>query len=327
MSKKPSVMNRAMLAVGLEAAGSPMARADGVPKTGPGALLGFMTKESEVARENEALRKELSAWDGAVPSKPLDPASVRASEWANRWEESFRTASFAELKREIEEAGRNVQPIKVRPIPASDPQQYEIVFGHRRHRACQELGLPVWAVVESLDDTALYVEMERENRSREDLSAYEQGLMYLRGATLFGSMRKLAEKIHRDVGIISKATAIASLPEHLLAAFPSRNQIQFRWSKPLADLQATSASVLEQRARDLVQRRARGENLSAQQVFAALTAVTPAPVRRPQEIVVGGVSVATISEGGGKVTLAFRRELLPDARREALIQAVEALFG
>jgi hypothetical protein len=30
---------------------------------------------------------------------------------------------------------------------AGDATRYEIVFGHRRHRACLELGLPVLAVL------------------------------------------------------------------------------------------------------------------------------------------------------------------------------------
>jgi len=325
VSKKPSVMDRAMLAVGIDSAVAAPSRPE-APKTAPGAFLGFMQKESEVARENETLRKELSAWDGAVPAKPLDPAFVKPSNWANRVEESFTDAAFSELKREIEEAGRNVQPIKVRPLPATDPQQYEIVFGHRRHRACLELGVPVWALIESLDDTAMFVEMERENRSRADLSPYEQGQMYVRGAFLFGSMRKLAEKIHRDVGTVSKASAIASLPESVLAAFPSRNEIQFRWSKPLADLQASSPKQLEERAAEITERRARGERLSAQQVFMALTGVQKVLLRPAREILVRGAHVATLSEAGGKVVVEFRQGALPTSRQDALVKAIESLF-
>jgi transposase-like protein len=41
-----------------------------------------------------------------------------------------------------------------------------LIFGHRRHRACQDLKLPVLAAIwtEPLSDAALFAFMERENR-------------------------------------------------------------------------------------------------------------------------------------------------------------------
>jgi ParB family chromosome partitioning protein len=132
----------------------------------------------------EVVRADLVAvnaeWEGVLPSKKLDPKCVKPSKWANRHDKSFEGPEFAELKSEIESAGGNVQAIKVRPIPGSSPQEYEIVFGHRRHRACFELDIPVLATIESIDDKELFKEMDRENRLRADLRPYEQGLMYLR---------------------------------------------------------------------------------------------------------------------------------------------------
>lgn len=105
-------------------------------KTGPGEMLAFrgqmLAAEGEVAR----LRDALQQFDGSLPTKKLDPATVVPSRWANRHDASFSTPDFIRFKADIEHAGGNVQPIVVRPLDA-DGQGYEIVFGHRRHRACQ----------------------------------------------------------------------------------------------------------------------------------------------------------------------------------------------
>ena len=172
-SKKPSVKDRAMLAMqvlvpSVPAGSSVTAPGLSKPKTGPGSLVAYLQQESEVVHENEALKAELSSWSDAMPTREIDPALITASEYANRHEDSFASAEFNDLKAEIAAAGGNVQPIKVRPVPGSDPQRFEVIFGHRRHRACRELGIPVLAVVESITDAALFVEMDRENRKRED---------------------------------------------------------------------------------------------------------------------------------------------------------------
>ena len=81
----------------------------------------------------------------------MDPRLIAPSRWANRHPDAFEGPEFEQLRREIEDAGGNVQPIKIRPITdgrtAEGGARYEIVFGHRRHRACLDLGLPVLAVV------------------------------------------------------------------------------------------------------------------------------------------------------------------------------------
>jgi ParB family chromosome partitioning protein len=127
----------------------------------------------------------------------------------------LRSADFAELKSEIESAGGNVQPVRVRPLARVErfnrAAEYEIVFGHRRHRACLELGIPVRALVEDASDQELFEAMERENRGRKNLSAWEQGCMYRKALDegLYPSLRKLAESVKVDVSLVSKSVALA----------------------------------------------------------------------------------------------------------------------
>ena len=325
-SKRPSVLDRALQAVPAAAAAPAVQVArPSAAKTGPGALMGFMQRESEIAQENVNLREELKTWDGANPSKPLDPHLIRPSAWANRDEASYRSQAFMELRAELKEAGGNIQPIKVRPIPATEPQEYEIVFGHRRHRGCLEEGLQVLAIVEAIDDQALYVEMERENRNREDLSPYEQGQMYERGVALFGGVRKLAEQIHRDISAISKARVIAQLPEHVLNAFNSRNEIQFRWAKPLADAVEANAEKVKASALKIAEAKQGGKGFTSTEIFELMTRSEihkgDAAVQEVA-ISVAGKKVGMCIYSKGRVRIDLERDVVAPGKVEALSKAI-----
>jgi ParB family transcriptional regulator, chromosome partitioning protein len=222
------------------------------PKTAPGSMLQFMSNQSAAIKESEELKERLKEFEGASAVRLLDAQSIHPSKWANRHEASFDSPEFAELKAEIESAGGNVQPIRVRPLARSlngstDPG-YELIFGHRRHRACLELGIPVRAMIEDATDQELFEAMERENRGRKNLSAWEQGCMYRKALDegLYPSLRKLAEAVKVDVSMVSKSVALARLPEAVVQAFPSPLDIQFRWAQPLSEaLQKDPDGVLK----------------------------------------------------------------------------------
>lgn len=246
MSKKiMSPADRAMLAIQTPSSSSDLAsdrpRKDkpfASAKTGPGGLSEAMMQVDErvadlTARVNTA-EQRLKVFDESQPTLLIEPSKIVHSLYANRLNDSFSGVDFEAFKKEISDSGGNVQPIKVRPVPGVDGK-FEVVFGHRRHKACSELGLKVLAVVAELDDRKLFAEMDRENRLRADLKPYEQGLMYKRALErgLFSSQRKLADELGVDQGNVSKAVALASLPSEVLCAFSSPLAIQFRWSTPI----------------------------------------------------------------------------------------------
>lgn len=211
------------------------AAATALPARAP--VTGIMRHSASVqqAQEAQARIQQLERERGA---QPLDPKTIRSSRWANRHPDSFTSADFAALRDEINNAGGNVQPIKVRPLTEPDgPARYEVVFGHRRHRACLDLGLPVLAVVQEMPDTDLFVEMERENRGRASLSAWEQGQTYRTAldSGLYPSVRRLAAAIGRDHSDVAKALRIIDLPEQVVSAFPSPTAIQHRWAVELSN--------------------------------------------------------------------------------------------
>ena len=186
------------------------------------------------------LEAELAVYKDGNAVVRLDPKRIRQSRWKNRHELSFQTQRYRDLKAEIEAANENVQPIKVRKAGqgADGQDEYEIVYGRRRHRACLELGLMVNAiVVTKMTEEELFAEMERENRHREDLTPWEQGVMYKDAldAGLFSSQRQLSSKLGVNLGLVSTAVKLASLPDEVIAAFPSPLDLQFRWAQELSE--------------------------------------------------------------------------------------------
>lgn len=314
------------------------------PKTAPGAMMALANDQrSELLRENEALREkaaraadlegqlgdamaELQTWEGAKATRLIDPREIKRSDYANRHPSSFQGPAFESLKREIQEAGGNIQPIKVRAVSSNgEGPAYEIVFGHRRHEACLQLGLPVLVFVDNLDDRALFEEMERENRERADLSAWEQGVMYARALDrgLYPSLRQMASAIGVDPGNLSKALVLGRLPDGVLRAFGSPLDLQFRWASAFKAAMDNDAEGLEARARVLA---SDGVSRSAKEVFAAL--LSPAEGAAVVEPMVrvfekGGVPLATVQvDKARKLTIRLHNGLSQERQRE-LIRLVE----
>ncbi len=306
-------------------------------RTAVGGMAQFVTTQSPIHREAEALRKVVEAFDGARVVRAIAPGAVVPSQWANRHADSFDGADFAALKREIQEAGGNVQPIKVRPLNGSTEvtgpdARYEIVFGHRRHRACLELNIPVNALIEPIDDQKLFEQMERENRGRKNLSAWEQGCMYQAALEtgLYASQRKLSESINVDISLISKSIALAKLPKVVIDAFPSPLDVQFRWAQPLRDaLQQDHAGVIA-RAQE-ISASSPATNLAAGEVFARLTQVvakkgaSQAPARTLE---IRGKRAGEWTAGAdGAVTLNIKAGVLSTQQQTDLLAAIDAFIG
>lgn len=227
--------------------------------TGAGIFMSAITGKDEVSKELADVQNRLDVataklgqFDGAEVARLIDAKLIHQSRWANRNEASFASADFKNLKLEIESAGGNVQPIKVRPRVGA-PGEFEVVFGHRRHRACMELGLPVLAVIEELNDVELFSQMDRENRQRADLRPFEQGVMYARALDegLFPSLRKMSESLGVDASNASKAIALARLPAQVLSTFSSPLDLQQAWAKHLSAALQKDPEMVLSRARDV----------------------------------------------------------------------------
>lgn len=296
------------------------------PRTAMGAITASLAMGRGVEAENRELRAKLEELEGAANVLMLDPKSIVPSRFANRHEASFAGEEFEALRAEIQSSGRNVQPIKVRRAASSGNEaRYEIVFGHRRHRACLEIGVPVAAIVEDLDDRALFTEMERENRERQNLSAWEQGVMYKRvlDAGMFPSLRKLASAVGAQPGNVSTAVQLASLPEAVVAAFESPLLLQFRWGASLASALEKDADRVLAEARLIA---AESPRPSAKEVFARLTGSSTDQKAGTAEVVPleakGKVVGQWSRDGAGNLSIRIKPEVLTAAKEKRLLELI-----
>lgn len=314
-----------------DVAAQPAAPAADKPRTAMGAISASLALGRGVEAENRSLKAKLQKFEDATFVEFLDPKLVKPSRWANRHELSFHGNEFATLKAEIADAGRNVQPIKVRPLPVQPgkPQEYEIAFGHRRHRACLELGLQVAAIVEEMNDSRLFAEMDRENRERQNLSPWEQGVMYKRALEqgLFASQRQLASAIGAQSGNVSRAIQLASLPPEIIGAFASPLELQYRSLDVINPALERDARAVFERARELA---ALETKLPAKEVLERLMGKenAAAPAEAKARLVADGKVVGSWDKDAkGNLTLRLKAGTLGDAKERRLREFVEKLLG
>jgi len=267
------------------------------PKTGPGQMLAFRGQMLNLESETQKLRDQLHDYIGSLPTRKLDPAMIEPSRWSNRHPDAFKNAEFARLKEDLAAAGGNVQAILVRPLSGS-PGKYEVVFGHRRHRGCLELGLQVLSTIETggLSDIELFAAMDRENRERADLSPYEQGVMYRKALDdgMFPSARRLAENLGVTHTWVNKALKVADLPDAVLACFRSPIEVQHRHAELLAvTLEADRKGLLR-----------RAEKLRQQPGVKPAGAVVAALLGRPESSSESKTTALKVGEKlAGKITV------------------------
>jgi len=296
------------------------------PRTGPGQMLQFRGQMLAVEGELGKLRDRLKEHEGAAPTRKLDPQTIVPSRWANRHPDSFSTAEFTRLKQDIELAGGNVQPISVRLL-IDQPGRYEIVFGHRRHRACSELGIAVLATIDTsaVSDHDLFSAMDRENRERADLSPYEQGTMYRRALDekLYPSNRRLAEALGVSHTWVANVLQVADLPAPVVGCFRSPLEIQHRHAKSIAAALDTDRKGVLRRAEKL---RAQERPKPAAAVVAALVGATnEAAEQAHQPIEVDGKQVGRWSkDGAGRLIVQIDAAYVSEDGHQAVLKSIAA---
>lgn len=295
-------------------------------RTGPGQLLALGAHLDQNAGRITELEGEVRTLRARQGVQLLDPSRVAPSRWANRDPRHFEGVQFEAFVAEIRSSGGNVQPIKVRPVKGRADADYEIAFGHRRHRACLVAGLPVRAEVVELDDRVLFAEMDRENREREDLSPWEQGMMYCRALDedLFPSLRQMAEQLGVDAGNASRAIALARLPQAVVAAFASPFDLQFRFAGTLGKALQKDPEAVLSRAGQLAKLDPKPD---AGEVFRRLLSEPKAASRaRIEKIRRAGKEVATLTRSASRTLIEFPKGALSEGQFEELKTYLEKLM-
>ena len=180
----------------------------------------------------------------------LDPADIRESRFRDRIQASFEDDQFNLLKTLIQQTNGNVQPIGVRPNPnrGDGAETYEVIYGHRRLRACSQLGLKVKATIMAADDREAVIQMNLENRGRSDLSPYEEAVSLLRQMAegIFANQTEIADSLKLSRNTINERLAPGRLEKEIVALFADPREITVRTALLLTRLTPETSAALEE---------------------------------------------------------------------------------
>lgn len=175
------------------------------PKYVPGTMIRFFETAAQV-RESEI--------------RQHDPKAILIPQWIGPRSPSEEN-QFQALKLSIEQLGRNIQPIKLRPMSDggdSDPVAHQVVFGAGRLRAALELGLPVLAFIDGVDDRTAFVDYFTECRHAPSWRPWRlaHAASTALDIGLFPSQRRLAEAVGCQLTEVQLLLHLSQLPAETL---------------------------------------------------------------------------------------------------------------
>ena len=159
-------------------------------------------------------------------------------------------SNLDELVESIRKIGL-LQPIVVRANRLND---FEVVAGNRRLKACKMLG---WSRIAchlvELDDKQAFEASIIENLQRNTLNPIEEGLAYSKYVREFGwgGLTELAEKLSKSTGYICKRIRLTELPKDMIDLI-SKSEIRVSIGEELLpigdkDIQSKLTEIIQER--------------------------------------------------------------------------------
>lgn len=286
-------------------------------------LAGF-TQGSGRARTAISIRpSDCSVWDG----NPRDVPGLSA--------ESCRS-----LIESIAQEDGNRIPVLVRRNPPGADHPYQLLVGSRRrfsvdwlnHNGRPEIRLT--ALIVDLTDEEAFRLADIENREREDITELDRARSYQNAVDRFynGVQSRMAEALNLSNSQLSRLLALAQMPDEVVNAFATRDELRVRHSEVLTPLLRRA----EQRERLLVTARQVGEEqqrlaatgermIPAATVLARLKDATrDSEIRRGNErpLILGEMRVGRIR--AGREGLAVDILVTEEADIDALLDVLRA---
>ena len=165
----------------------------------------------------------------------LDPGQCRPWRFADRPDDEM--GDLQQLAESIAQYGQQ-EPILVRPLLGDPHCEYEIIFGNRRWRACQQAQIKVLAQVRELSDQQAALCQKEENEQREDLSDYAKARSYQRQLEngIFSSEADLSKGLNISRKTLNDLMAFVRVPKELRLAIPDYKHISRALAVKLAAL-------------------------------------------------------------------------------------------
>lgn len=166
----------------------------------------------------------------------VNPSKCKVWALHVRSEDSINISSCASLIRSMHTHGQRL-PVLARQRSSAEGTEFELIYGARRLFAAQHLGIELLVDVRDMDDRGAVVEMDIENRPREDISPYERGVNYSRWLRMgyFKNQAELAKELGLSEARVSRLLKYAELPTVVVAAFDSVRDLREEWAVKLAN--------------------------------------------------------------------------------------------
>lgn len=298
----------------------------------------LLSRESALARVQSGEVKQ-------VTQLLLDPSRVRVWPGNARRYDRLNEENCADLIESLIAEGGQKVPAVVRHVSDDPAYDYEVIAGTRRHwsiswlRAHSYPEMQFLAQVAMLDDEAAFRLADIENRARRDISDLERARNYATALSSHygGKQKRMAERLRVSEGWLSKMLRVAAIPDNILIAFNSLDDVQLKPAYSLAQtlndrdaFTAVSAEARRMAKEQEDRRRSKRDPIPAPEVLSRLLNAPRAETSRTRSkplVYASGIgrpalSVQSVSRQG--VTL--RLHSGSGASREELVQALmEAL--
>ena len=208
------------------------------------AVLSGMTDQPRNAKKDRGAGRFLKRGNaigdklsGEVDEKTLhwvDPARCQMWERHNRNYGLLNADNCTDLIEGIQQQGRQEFPAIVRRISGTEGIDYEVICGARRHFAVSWLranNFPQFKYlveVRDMSDEEAFRLADVENRDRADISDFERASDYASAIKLYygGKQKTMAQRLQVSEGWLSRYLYLAKLPEEIVGAFPTPNDLK-----------------------------------------------------------------------------------------------------
>ncbi len=236
----------------------------------------------------------------------------------------------------IRSQGRQEFPAIVRRV-AGAPHEFEVICGARRHFAVSWLranNYPQFKYlieVRDLSDEEAFRLADIENRDREDISDYERAVDYADAIKHYygGVQKTMADRLEVSPVWLSRYLDLAKLPEEVVAAYPSKNDIKelhARVLKPLLKVPTQRKTIIACAVELSKERSGDGKLLDAAAVFGALKGAVGKAKPKVKTVTGFGGGALAHSVSGKSQRLEFKSGLSRAKLEEAFGEFLDSHF-
>lgn len=273
-----------------------------------GAALG--THSEGLSSELKRLRSERdSALASGQMLVEIEPDRIRDALPRDRLATAFSDADFEALKLSIQKDGQLI-PVAVR---STADGTFEIAAGRRRLEACRQLGIPVLARVQELDDGEMLQLQYEENEQRSDITSFERARWYQAVQGQFSlSTPELARRFKISQPMIVKYLKLARLPDEIIDELDDARDLS------LGDSEKLHKTLGDQSPKALAKHavKAKGQGTKAQ--IRAMLSIQEPRSRTPravtEDVQKDERKIATISSKQNAFSIAIADDLDSDTR-------------